>query len=72
MIVNNDKDLSTHQSFKDWKSFFNDSSVYYLNVDDNLVYDGFYSDFGPLNLAMIYRYIDIVREQFKVSSTYKN
>lgn len=72
MGLNNDKDLPAHQSFKDWKSSFNDSSVYYLNVDDILVYDGFFNDFGPLNLAMIYRYINIVREQFKVSSTHKN
>lgn len=72
MNLNNDKDLSAHQSFKDLKSSFNDSSVYYLNVEDNLVYDSFFNDFGPLNLAMIYRFIGIVQEQFKVSSTYKH
>ncbi|VVC42963.1 Protein-tyrosine phosphatase-like,Dual specificity/tyrosine protein phosphatase, N-terminal [Cinara cedri] len=66
MVLSNYKDSTTIQSFNDWKKSFNDNNVFYLNVDDFLVYDGFYSDFGPLNLAMIYRYIGIMREKFKV------
>lgn len=31
-------------------------SVHYFCVDDELVYENFYADFGPLNLAMLYRY----------------
>lgn len=53
-------------SFKDWKTSVKDNNVFYLNVDENLVYDGFYSDFGPLNLAMVYRYIGIIQEKLKV------
>uniref|UniRef100_A0ABD2W5G6 protein-tyrosine-phosphatase n=1 Tax=Trichogramma kaykai TaxID=54128 RepID=A0ABD2W5G6_9HYME len=28
----------------------------YFSIDDDLVYENFYADFGPLNLAMVYRY----------------
>nr|XP_033784264.1 dual specificity protein phosphatase CDC14B isoform X3 [Geotrypetes seraphini] len=30
--------------------------THYFCMDDELVYENFYSDFGPLNLAMLYRY----------------
>lgn len=70
MVLSNNKDSSTLQSFKDWKTSFSDKNVYYLNVDDNLVYDSFFNDFGPMNLAMIYRYIGMLREIFKVSKTF--
>ncbi|XP_025206218.1 dual specificity protein phosphatase CDC14C isoform X2 [Melanaphis sacchari] len=66
MVLSNHKDPTTLQTFKDWKNSLKDKDVFYLNVDDNLVYDGFYSDFGPLNLAMIYRYIGIVRDKLQV------
>lgn len=29
---------------------------HFFSVDDELVYESFYADFGPLNLAMLYRY----------------
>lgn len=67
MVLSNHKDSTTIQSFKDWKNSQNDNNVFYLNVDDNLVYDSFFNDFGPLNLAMIYRYIGIVRDKYNVS-----
>ncbi|XP_060844473.1 dual specificity protein phosphatase CDC14C-like [Rhopalosiphum padi] len=66
MVLSNHKGPTTLQTFKDWKNSLKDNNIFYLNVDDNLVYDGFYSDFGPLNLAMIYRYIGIVRDKLKV------
>lgn len=69
MVLSNHRDSTTLQTFSDWKMSLNDDSVFYLNVDDSLVYEGFHSDFGPLNLAMIYRYIDIIRDKFKVSSS---
>ncbi|XP_065832337.1 dual specificity protein phosphatase CDC14A-like [Oscarella lobularis] len=31
-------------------------SVHYFNIDDEFHYENFYADFGPLNLAMLYRY----------------
>lgn len=67
MVLSNHINSTTLQTFKEWKLSLNCNNVFYLNVDDYLVYDGFYNDFGPLNLAMIYRYIGIVRDKFKVS-----
>lgn len=68
MVLSNNKDSTTLLSFKDWKTSVS-NNVYYLNVDDNLVYDSFFNDFGPMNLAMVYRYIGILQEIFKVSKT---
>ncbi|XP_050426218.1 dual specificity protein phosphatase CDC14C-like [Adelges cooleyi] len=42
-----------------------DANVAYLNFDDTFIYDHFYKDFGPLNLAMVYRYCVIVRDKLK-------
>lgn len=67
MVLSNHREQATLKTFSDWKISLSDDNVFYLNVDESLVYDGFYSDFGPLNLAMIYRYIDIIRDKFKVS-----
>lgn len=67
ILLSNQKDLTFVQSFKDWKHSVKNNNVFYLNVDENLVYDSFYSDFGPLNLAMVYRYIIIIKDKLKVS-----
>uniref|UniRef100_A0A8C3MGZ4 Dual specificity protein phosphatase CDC14B n=2 Tax=Thraupidae TaxID=400783 RepID=A0A8C3MGZ4_GEOPR len=32
------------------------ANTHYFCIDDELVYENFYADFGPLNLAMVYRY----------------
>ncbi|KAM3938763.1 dual specificity protein phosphatase CDC14B isoform 3-T3 [Leptodactylus fuscus] len=32
------------------------SSTHYFSIDDELLYENFYADFGPLNLAMLYKY----------------
>ena len=32
------------------------SQAFYFCIDDNLVYEPFYEDFGPLNLAMTHKY----------------
>ncbi|KAK2577385.1 hypothetical protein KPH14_003500 [Odynerus spinipes] len=31
-------------------------NVHFFNIDNELVYNNFYNDFGPLNLACLYRY----------------
>lgn len=66
-LANHNGSSIPSKSLLHWKTTLNDKNVFYLNVDDKLVYDNFYSDFGPLNLAMIYRYIGIIREKLKVS-----
>jgi len=32
------------------------STVHFFSIDNELSYDSFYLDFGPLNLAMLYHY----------------
>nr|XP_060618040.1 dual specificity protein phosphatase CDC14B isoform X4 [Anolis sagrei ordinatus] len=41
------------------------SSTHYFCIDDELVYENFYADFGPLNLAMIYRYCCKLNKKLK-------
>ena len=31
-------------------------NTHYFSIDDELTYENFYSDFGPLNLSLLYRY----------------
>lgn len=40
--------------------------THYFCVDEQLVYRNFYSDFGPLNLAMLYRYCQKLNRKLKV------
>ena len=40
--------------------------THYFCVDEQLVYRNFYSDFGPLNLAMLYRYCQKLNRKMKV------
>jgi hypothetical protein len=30
-------------------------NTHYFTIDDELVYENFYADFGPLNLSLLYR-----------------
>ncbi|XP_068727350.1 dual specificity protein phosphatase CDC14A-like [Montipora capricornis] len=46
-------------------------SVHYFCVDDELVYENFYADFGPLNLAMLYRYCCKLNKKLKSFSLAK-
>ncbi|XP_037528072.1 dual specificity protein phosphatase CDC14A [Rhipicephalus sanguineus] len=39
---------------------------HFFTIDDELVYESFYADFGPLNLAMLYRYY--IKLQKKLNS----
>lgn len=38
---------------------------HFFSVDDELVYESFYADFGPLNLAMLYRYCVKLQKKLK-------
>ncbi|XP_011633061.1 dual specificity protein phosphatase CDC14C-like isoform X1 [Pogonomyrmex barbatus] len=40
-------------------------NTHYFTIDNELVYENFYSDFGPLNLAMLYRYCQKVNKKLK-------
>lgn len=36
----------------------NTNQVIYINIDQNVHYDAFYDDFGPLNLAVLFRFCE--------------
>ncbi|XP_021070852.1 dual specificity protein phosphatase CDC14B isoform X1 [Mus pahari] len=41
------------------------SSEHYFSIDNELEYENFYADFGPLNLAMVYRYCCKINKKLK-------
>lgn len=43
-------------------------NTHYFCTDEELVYENFYGDFGPLNLAMLYRYCCKLNKKFKYFS----
>ncbi|XP_046458032.1 uncharacterized protein LOC124204850 isoform X2 [Daphnia pulex] len=45
--------------------------THYFCIDDQLVYRNFYSDFGPLNLAMLYRYCHKLNRKLKAPNLAK-
>ncbi|XP_054006871.1 dual specificity protein phosphatase CDC14C isoform X1 [Hylaeus anthracinus] len=40
-------------------------NIHYFSIDEELVYENFYNDFGPLNLAMLYHYCQKVNKKLK-------
>jgi hypothetical protein len=44
------------------------SRTHYFCIDTELTYENFYSDFGPLNLAHVYRYCSKVNKKLKSST----
>lgn len=42
-------------------------NTHYLSIDEEFVYENFYFDFGPLNLAMLYRYCTMLNQRLQVS-----
>lgn len=67
MVLDNIDNSPKYPTVEEWKASLNDTSVFYLSVNNILRYGSFMYDFGPLNLAMILRYVNIVREKFRVS-----
>ncbi|XP_031563401.1 dual specificity protein phosphatase CDC14A-like [Actinia tenebrosa] len=47
------------------------SNLHYFSIDDELIYENFYADFGPLNLAMLYRYSCKLNKKLKSFSLAK-
>ena len=46
-----------------------DAKYYYFTIDDQLVYLSFFQDWGPLNLAMVYKACILIHELLQVSSS---
>ncbi|XP_022235048.1 dual specificity protein phosphatase CDC14A-like [Limulus polyphemus] len=47
------------------------TSIHYFCTEDELTYESFYSDFGPLNLGMLYRYCCKLNKKLKSYSLTK-
>ncbi|XP_068093758.1 dual specificity protein phosphatase CDC14B-like isoform X8 [Hyperolius riggenbachi] len=47
------------------------TSMHCFSTDDELVYENFYADFGPLNLAMLYKYCCKLNKKMKSFSLMK-
>lgn len=45
------------------------TAYYWLNDDEDIHYDAFYDDFGPLNLSVLYRFCQSVNKLLKVRSS---
>ncbi|XP_023253987.1 dual specificity protein phosphatase CDC14AB-like [Seriola lalandi dorsalis] len=43
----------------------NTASTHYFSVDEEFLYESFYADFGPLNLAMLHRYCCKLNKKLK-------
>lgn len=42
--------------FKNDLTPINSPAIHYFSIDDELLYESFFNDFGPLNICMLYRY----------------
>lgn len=40
-------------------------TVHYFSIEDQLVYENFYNDFGPLNISMLYHYCMKLNKKLK-------
>jgi cell division cycle 14 len=50
----------------------NDTGIpkyYYFTIDHSLNYESFYEDWGPLNLANVFRTLILIHELLQVSNT---
>jgi len=47
------------------------ANTHYFCIDDELVYENFYADFGPLNLSLLYRYCTKLNRKLKSYSLAK-
>ncbi|XP_029380944.1 dual specificity protein phosphatase CDC14AB-like [Echeneis naucrates] len=43
----------------------NTANTHYFSVDEEFIYESFFADFGPLNLAMLYRYCCKLKKKLK-------
>ena len=43
---------------------------HFFNVDNELVYEPFFADFGPLNIANLHRFCAILNDKLAVSTAH--
>ncbi|CAG9792734.1 unnamed protein product [Diatraea saccharalis] len=44
----------------------NTVDTHYFCIDNELIYENYYSDFGPLNLGCVFKYCTILNEKLKL------
>jgi cell division cycle 14 len=44
--------------------------IHFFSIDHTLIYINFYSDFGPNNLAHVFRFCEIMRDKLKVTLSF--
>ncbi|XP_054007996.1 dual specificity protein phosphatase CDC14C-like [Hylaeus anthracinus] len=49
----------------DRKNPRSNSTIHFFTIDDELIYNNFYSDFGPLNIACLYKYCSKVNKKLQ-------
>jgi protein-tyrosine phosphatase len=47
------------------------ANTHYFSIDDELIYENFYADFGPLNISLLYRYCTKLNRKLKSYSLAK-
>ncbi|XP_063833713.1 dual specificity protein phosphatase CDC14AB-like isoform X1 [Ostrinia nubilalis] len=47
------------------KTLKSTADTHYFCIDNDLIYENYYSDFGPLNLGCVYKYCRILNEKLK-------
>ncbi|XP_076627756.1 dual specificity protein phosphatase CDC14A [Colletes latitarsis] len=47
------------------KNARSNSSIHFFTIDDELIYQNFYNDFGPLNIACLYKYCRKVNKKLQ-------
>ncbi|RZF35176.1 hypothetical protein LSTR_LSTR012381 [Laodelphax striatellus] len=62
------KDRLYFATFPNLKERNNSADVHFFTIDNDLVYKNFFSDFGPLNLACLYKYCVLLSTKLKAPS----
>lgn len=57
-------------TFKGDHTIKSTTNSHFFTIDHELVYENFNSDFGPLNLAMLYRYCTKLHKKLQVCGFY--
>ncbi|XP_066586637.1 dual specificity protein phosphatase CDC14C-like isoform X2 [Prorops nasuta] len=65
------KDRLYFVAFESWPLPKSTQDTHYFCIDDEFKYENFFCDFGPLNLAMLYRYCQKINKKLKTVSLKK-
>ncbi|XP_018331545.1 dual specificity protein phosphatase CDC14AB-like isoform X2 [Agrilus planipennis] len=65
------KDRFYFVTFKTEEKPKSNTLTHYFSIDEDLVYESFFCDFGPLNLAMLYHYCCKVNKKLKSTALLK-